>query len=339
MQTETFPPVLAVGTFVVDYHKVLDHYPQERGGARVLREQISNGGAPFNLLVNLARLGVGFPLHAAAKVGRDLDGQYVLECCSKYGIDTTQLIGVEGASTGYTDVFTVERTGQHTCFHCCGIGDTFSRKDVKLKAIQPKLLFLGSLGALGKLDNHNPSYGRNGATQLLRDARKQGITTVVEIAPIQRSATLDDFTESLAQADYLVINDRLAEKLTSIELYTDGHFDPEHAKAAAELLMQQGLRKAVIIRASVGAVYLGADGHFEKQAGYLLPSSQRLGSAGVDHAFCAGFIEGLYHEKPIEFCLKQGLAAVTCCRRNLTPSDGIPELGECLEFYDALASA
>ncbi|MGB0744179.1 MAG: carbohydrate kinase family protein [Opitutales bacterium] len=330
-------PILAAGTFVVDYHKVLDHYPKERCSAHVQHEQISNGGAPFNLLLNLARLGVSFPLHAAAKVGRDLDGKYILECCEKHQIDITQVGAIEGASTGFTDVFTVARTGQHTCFHSCGIGDTFSRKDVRLKAAKPKILFLGSLGALGKMDEHNQSYGRTGASQLLREARKQGITTVVEIAPIKRNVTLDDYTDSLKEADYLIINDRLTERLTAEELYTDGHFDPELAVKAARIFLDRGLRKAVIIRASVWAVYLCADGSIHQQQGFLLPKSQRVGSAGVDHAFCAGFIEGLYHDKPIETCLTQGLAVVTSCRRNLTPSDGIPPLDECLSFYQSLS--
>ena len=64
------PGFLAVGTFVVDYQKVVDHYPDERSGAQVTRELVSNGGAPFNILINLARLQVDFPLHAAAKIGR-----------------------------------------------------------------------------------------------------------------------------------------------------------------------------------------------------------------------------------------------------------------------------
>lgn len=333
----TNAPLLAVGTFVVDYHKVLDHYPNERSSALVKRELISNGGAPLNVLINLARLGVDFPLHAAAKVGRDLDGKYVIECCEKYGIDTSQIAAADGASTGYTDVFTVESSGQHTCFHCCGIGDTFSRKDVKLSAVNPEILFLGSLGALGKMDDHNTSYGRSGASQLLREARKKKITTVVEIAPISRNDTLDNFTESLAEADYLIINDRLIEKFTSLDLYADGHFDPELAEKAAKKLLEIGkLRKAVVIRSAVAAIYLDVDGSFLYEPAALLPNSRRIGSAGVDHAFCAGFLEGLYHVKPVQQCLLQGLATVASCRRDLTPSDGIPKLEECLSFYEAL---
>lgn len=329
-------PLLAVGTFVVDYHKVVDHYPRQGKSACVRREQVSNGGAPLNTLVNLARLKVDFPLHAAGKVGKDLDGKLILEYCQKHNIDTSQLVAVDGASTGYTDVFTVASTGRHTCFHYSGIGDTLSRTDVKLRSINPKILFLGSLGALGKLDKSNPLYGRKGATQLVRDAHKQGITTVIEIASTNGAASIDDYFETIAQADYLILNDELAEDILGIELYTDGNFDPELARDAAKKLIRLGLRKAVVIYARSAAIFIGAGGDVIEQAGRRLPANQRVGSAGIDHAFAAGFLEGIYHHKPVDLCLKQGLAAAVACRRDLSPSDAIPSLEECMTLYDTI---
>lgn len=324
-------PLMAVGTFVVDYHKVIDHYPGERGAASIQKELVSNGGAPLNTLINLAKLGVTFPLYAAAKVGQDLDGKYIIECCQRHDIDISQVIAVEGATTGYTDVLTVASSGQHTCFHCSSIGDTFSRKDVKLRAVAPKILFLGSLGALGKMDQYSEDYGRHGATQLIRDARKRGITTVVELSPIARNSTIKDYTETLKEADYLIISHRLVEEMIGVELYTDGHYDPELARESAQKLVDQGLRKACIIHAGSAAVCLTSGGEFVEQFGTLLPSEKRAGSAGVDHAFGAGFLEGLYYDKPMETCLKQGLAAANSCRMHLTPSGGIRPLKELME--------
>lgn len=327
---------MAVGTFVVDYHKALEHYPAERAGARVKRELVSHGGAPLNLLVTLAKLGVTFPLHAAAKVGRDLDGKFILDCCKAHHINTTQIHAIDGASTGYTDVYTVETNGRHTCFHYSGIGDTFSRNDVKLRAAMPKILFLGSLGALGKMDNTSARFGRSGASQLVRDARKQGITTVLEISPIDRAASIEPFRDTLAQADFLVINDRTAEQLTGIELHDEGRFEPDLARATAKQILRTGLRRGIVIHARAGACLLDADGTFHQMPGYFLPAAERKGSAGVDHAFTAGFIEGLYHARPVPQCLDQGLAVATLCRRHITPSDAIEPLDACLQFCHQL---
>jgi sugar/nucleoside kinase (ribokinase family) len=331
--------LLAVGTFVVDYQKRVDHYPSERMSVQILSEQISNGGAPLNILIDLAKLQVDFPLYAAAKVGQDLDGMYIIDCCKEHNIDISQIKAIEGASTGYTDVYTTASSGKHTCFHFCGIGDTFSREDVKLRAVNPKILFLGSLGALGKMDEFNSEFGRKGATQLLRDARKQNMITVVEIAPIDRTANLDGFSETLAEADYLIINDRLTESLLHTELYSDSQFDPHHSTEAAKKLLSCGIRKAVIIHSGSSAIYVGADGSSHYQLGYFLPWVQRVGSAGVDHAFSAGFLEGLYHDKPIDLMLKQGLAVSTVCRRDLTPSGAIQSLHECMDFCRKLTTS
>ena len=330
---------LAVGTFVVDYQKRVDHYPSERTSAQVLGEQVSNGGAPLNILIDLAKLQVDFTLHAAAKVGQDLDGKFIIDCCRENRIDTTQIKAIEGASTGYTDVYTTVTSGRHTCFHYCGIGDTFSREDVKLRAVNPRILFLGSLGALGKMDEYNAEFGRKGATQLLRDARKQDIITVVEIAPIDRTANLEGFSETLAEADYLIINDRLTESLLHTELYSDSQFDPHLSKEAAKQLLNCGIRKAVIIHTGSSAIHVGADGVAHYQPGFFLPWDQRVGSAGVDHAFSAGFLEGLYHDKPIDLMLRQGLAVSTVCRCDLTPSGAIRPLAECMEFCANLTTS
>lgn len=336
---ESLAPILAVGKFVVDYHKLVDHYPSERFGAQVLTELVGNGGAALNVLVNLAKLGVDFPLHAAAKVGQDLDGKFVLDCCEEHGIDCSQVMAMEGGSTGYNDVYTTRSSGRHTFFHYSGIGDTLSRKDIKLRAVKPKILFVGALGTLGKLDQFASEYDRRGVTQLVRDARKQGITTVVEIAAIDGGAKLEDFVETLAQADYLIINDCLTELLLDTEIYEDHSFDAELARRAAEQLLATGLRRGAIIHSGSAAAYLGIDGTFEQQSGYHLPLTQRVGSAGIDHAFCAGFLEGLYHEKSMALCLQQALAVATVCRRDLSSSGGIARLSECMELCQSLAAS
>lgn len=301
-------------------------------------EEVSNGGAPFNTLVNLAKLGVDFPLHAAGKVGKDLDGQFVIECCKEHGIDTSQLAAIEGASTGYTDVFTVASTGRHTCFHYSGIGDTLGRSDIKLRAINPKILFLGSLGSLGKLDQLNTLYGRKGATQLIRDARKQNITTVLEISPSNGASSIKESIETIAQSDYLILNDGLAEDMLGIELNIDGHFDLDAARTAAKQLIRHGLRKAVILYARSTALYMGVNGTTIEQTSHRLPANQRIGTAGIDHAFAAGFLEGLYHDKPTDVSIRQGLAVATACRRALSPSAAILPLAECMKLYGEIPS-
>jgi sugar/nucleoside kinase (ribokinase family) len=330
----TKPTILAAGTFVVDYHKTVKHYPSERASSKITGEVISNGGAPFNLLVDLAKLGTRAHLKAAGRIAQDLDGKFIVETCNQHGIDIAQLNYDKSAGTGYTDVFTVEESGRHTCFHFAGVGGHFSREDVKLDVAKPDYLFLGSLGALGQLEAIDPELGRAQSTKLIRDARRRGITTIIEFAPLDRGASIEDFEDTLAESDYVIINDRVAETITEMSLYSDNIYDPDLARKAAQKILDTGLRIAVIIHSGAGAVYVGADGSFYKCDGYFLPWEDRVGSAGVDHAFCAGFIDGLMSGKGEVECLRRGLAVSTICRKDLTPSNSLVKIDACLQFCE-----
>lgn len=331
------PRLLAVGTFVIDYHKIIRHYPNERASSSIQKEMVSTGGAPLNLLINLARLKARFTLIGAGRIGHDLDGKLITDQCEKHGIDISQIAYDTDRPTGYTDVLTVEETGKHTCFHFDGAGSHFSRSDVKLAVAGPlDFLFLGSLGALGQMDEFDDDCNSSHATRLIRDARKKGITTLIEFAPLDRGASLHKFAPTLAEADYVIVNDRTTETITGCDLYVEGQFDPASAREAAQKILDTGLRKAVIIHSGAGAVLVGADGSFYHESGCFLPMEDRVGSAGVDHAFCAGFIEGLGRDLFPKLCLEQGLAVATACRTHLTPSLGINSLDECVQRYQSL---
>ena len=48
--------VLAGGNWIVDRPKIIDVYPTQDTLANILQETSSNGGSPYNLLLDLARL-------------------------------------------------------------------------------------------------------------------------------------------------------------------------------------------------------------------------------------------------------------------------------------------
>src|SRR5712671_992139 len=73
--------LLAGGNWIIDQVKLLDVYPQPEQLANIRSQAQGSGGAPYNVLVNLARLGIPFPLFAAGLVGRDALGQLILEDC------------------------------------------------------------------------------------------------------------------------------------------------------------------------------------------------------------------------------------------------------------------
>ena len=95
--------ILAGGNWIVDHVKIIDHFPPQDSLANILHEATGNGGSAYNLLIDLSRLGVRFPLAGVGLVGHDDDGRHILDDCRAHHIDTAQLRQTEAAATSYTD--------------------------------------------------------------------------------------------------------------------------------------------------------------------------------------------------------------------------------------------
>src|SRR5260370_30647349 len=96
--------VLAGGNWILDQVKLIDVYPQPEQLANIRSQAQGTGGAPYNVLVNLARMAAPFPLSGAGLVGMDSLGEKILEHCRKLKIDTRFLQSTDQAPTSYTDV-------------------------------------------------------------------------------------------------------------------------------------------------------------------------------------------------------------------------------------------
>src|SRR5213592_3899997 len=98
--------LLAGGNWIIDQVKMIDVYPQPEQLANIRSQAQGTGGAPYNVLINLARLGISLPLFAAGLVGRDALGERIVEDCKDHGIDSRFLRASAEAPTSYTDVMT-----------------------------------------------------------------------------------------------------------------------------------------------------------------------------------------------------------------------------------------
>ncbi|MGC2578239.1 MAG: PfkB family carbohydrate kinase, partial [Terrimicrobiaceae bacterium] len=98
--------ILAGGNWILDRTKIIDVYPAQDALANILSETSCNGGGPYNVLIDLARLQAPFPLAAVGLVGDDAAGEYIRRDCQAHRIDTRQLHATQEAPTSYTDVMT-----------------------------------------------------------------------------------------------------------------------------------------------------------------------------------------------------------------------------------------
>src|ERR1039458_5082616 len=137
--------LLAGGNWIIDLVKMIDVYPQPEQLANIRSQSQGTGGAPYNVLVDLARTGVPFPLLAAGFVGQDSLGEYILATCRQHKIDVQHLRATPKAPTSYTDVMTEQGDGRRTFFHARGANALWRGEDLDFNKINAHLFHLGYL--------------------------------------------------------------------------------------------------------------------------------------------------------------------------------------------------
>ena len=69
--------MLAGGNWIIDQVKIIDVYPKHEQLANIFDQSQGTGGSPYNVLLDLAKMGAGFPLQGAGLVGQDALGKYI----------------------------------------------------------------------------------------------------------------------------------------------------------------------------------------------------------------------------------------------------------------------
>src|SRR5580765_6390635 len=83
--------ILCGGNWIIDQVKLIDVYPQPEQLSNIRGQSQGTGGAPYNVLMDLARSGVPFPLLGAGFVGRDALGEQILQNCRRHDIDARHI--------------------------------------------------------------------------------------------------------------------------------------------------------------------------------------------------------------------------------------------------------
>src|SRR5215813_6135244 len=95
--------LLAGGNWIIDQVKLIDVYPQPEQLGNIRGQSQGTGGAPYNVLIDLARCGAPFPLMGAGFVGDDPLGEQIIEDCRRHKIDIRYLGRTSKAPTSFTD--------------------------------------------------------------------------------------------------------------------------------------------------------------------------------------------------------------------------------------------
>ncbi len=326
--------LLAAGNLIVDHVKLIDTWPSQDALVSILGQESSNGGGPYNVTKDLAKLfpdpaARPFPLAIAGIVGEDPDGDWIREDCADHHIDATHLRVSPEVATSYTDVMTVATSGRRTFFHQRGANARFDEDSLDLTGARHRLFYLGYLLLLDALDAPRPD-GRTGAAHLLERARAAGMTTVVDLVSEESDRFREVIQPSLPQADVLLTNEFEAGRLSGVDL---GDFTRDSAFAAAEAIRSMGVGQLVVIHAPAGAIALDCrTGERFASGSVRVPDEVIRGAVGAGDAFAAGFLYGLHESIDLSESLRIGACVAASCLRHPTTSGGILPYAECLDL-------
>jgi sugar/nucleoside kinase (ribokinase family) len=317
--------LLSGGNWIVDQVKLIDVYPQPEQLGNIRGQSQGTGGAPYNVLIDLANSGAPFPLMGAGLVGQDPLGRQILDDCREHKIDLRYLKMTPKAPTSYTDVMTEQSQGRRTFFHARGANALWHGEDLDFDNVSCRLFHLGYLLLLDALDQPDSRYGTK-AARLLAAAQAAGIKTSVDVVSEDSDRFAKVVSPALKYVDYCILNEIEAGKTTGFNLRQDGRLDTVALRHAAGALLQNGVRELVVIHFPEGAFARTRKGEDVWQASLKLPPKYILGTAGAGDAFCAGVLLGLHEGWELDRCLLTGVCVAAASLSDATCTAGVRSL-------------
>jgi len=322
--------LLAGGNWIIDQVKIIDVFPKAESLANIRSQAQGTGGAPYNVLVNLAKLGVTFPLQAAGCVGRDALGGLIQADCRRFGIDTRFLKPTAEVDTSYTDVMTEAEGGRRTFFHYRGANALWTGSELDFGKTKARIFHLGYLLLLDALDGPDKQYGTR-AARLLAQAQAAGLKTSVDVVSEDSDRFSTIVAPALKHVDYCILNELEAGKTTGFKIrQPDGKLDTVALRHAAGALLQFGVRELVAIHFPEGGFARTRDGRDHWQSSLNVPPRQIAGTAGAGDAFCAGMLLGLHEGWELGRCLCTGVCVAAASLSHPTCTGGVKPLKSAL---------
>src|SRR3954468_12645263 len=239
--------LLAAGNWIIDQVKLIDVYPQPEQLGNIRSQSQGTGGAPYNVLMGLARVGAPFPLFGAGLVGKDPLGAEIIKSCRDRKVDTRNIGFTSRAPTSYTDVMTEQKDGRRTFFHARGANALWTGQDLDFSKIPARIFHLGYLLLLDALDQPDAKFGTK-AARLLSQAQTEGLKTSVDVVSENSDRFPRIVNPALKYVDYCILNEFEAGKTTGFTLrQSTGRLDTTAVRHAAGALLEQGVRENVVI--------------------------------------------------------------------------------------------
>jgi sugar/nucleoside kinase (ribokinase family) len=322
MQTDARRGICCGGNWIIDHVKTIAFWPREETLTNIVAEEPGTGGSAYNVLVDLARFGLGIPLSGVGLVGGDADGERILEDLGRLEVDSKLVREVPGVPTAYTDVMTVKGTGKRTFFHNRGANALLGPEHFPVEEIRARVFNLGYLLLLDALDEADSLYGTRAARVLAR-FRAAGMLTSIDVVSEDSDRFARIVTPALPHADCCIINEIEAGRTTGRPIRKGDRLDRSEMEAAAEDLLHRGVKRLAVIHAPEASFGVSTGGERRWQPAHALPQGFLLGTAGAGDAFLAGMLAGIHEGWSLERSMRFATAAAATCLRHPTTTGGV----------------
>lgn len=320
--------ILAGGNWIIDHVKIIDTWPAQDALANIVGGSDGSGGSPYNVLVDLAKLGVPLPLAGVGLVGEDADGRKILDDCARYTIDAEGIQRTSAAPTSFTDVMTVQGSGRRTFFHARGANALLSGGHFDFTKSRARIFHLGYLLLLDGLDAPSTTHGTVAAEVLAR-AQEAGMKTSIDVVSEDSDRFPKIVLPALPYVDVCVMNEFEAGRVTGRKIRVGEILDYGELRLAMQALLDAGVKERVVVHYPEGGCALGKGGDWDEHGSVCLPADYIVGAAGAGDAFTAGTLLGWHEGLPVREWLRQGVCAAAANLSDETCTGGVGTLAEC----------
>ena len=303
--------IVLAGSMIVDNVKMISRWPDKGMLVPISSSKRAVGGAVCNSGIDLKTLDPEVDVKALGMVGDDDPGDFVISTLESKGLDCSLVTRAKGVPTSFTDVMTVESTGERTFFNMHGADSALTPDDVDVSKLNCDIFHFGYLLLLDGMDAADEEYGTK-AARLLAKVRAAGIKTSIDIVSEQSERFARVVRPALKYCDYVVINEVEGSMATGVPA--------DNMRGICEGLFELGVSEQVVVHRPEMGVSMDTDGSFIQVPSLELPSGWIKGSVGAGDAFCAGVLYALLKGFDAEYALRLASCAAAM---NLSSPDSI----------------
>jgi sugar/nucleoside kinase (ribokinase family) len=317
--------IIGLGIWCVDTTYKIHRLP-ERGKLEPIIESFQCvGGGPSNVLTDLNALGFKYPMIAMGSIGADANASFIKKHCQKHQIQTQFLIVSKSVPTSHV-VCMYEKQKERTFLYFAGANNLLDTHHFKLNKLKnrPKILYVGYITLLGKLDQF--SNKRTRLQIILKQAKKNNIITVVDLASNKDPQFQKIVFSSLPYIDYLLLNEIEAQLLFKESIINSKkNLNKKKLIGLSKKIFKKGILKALIIHSPDESLYISLNESIHTKS-KKIAKSKIVNSVGAGDAFCAGFIYGIYENWNMKTTLLKAHAAGAAMMKVDASSGKLPNI-------------